>query len=72
MTEQRVEADSRSSVYVARNAKGEPQFAVKVYNGDSAAQIAGAREIALQEYRALQEEFRDDDGNGHGGAAGTS
>ena len=44
----------RSSVKVTRNAKGDPQWEVKVRVGDTAVEVAEAREIALATHRALE------------------
>lgn len=46
--------EGRSSVKVTRNAKGDPQWEVKVRVGDTAVEVATAREIALAEHRALE------------------
>jgi hypothetical protein len=49
--------DSRSSVKVVRNAKGEAQFEVKVYAGDTEAELETAHRIAVARYRELEREF---------------
>jgi hypothetical protein len=46
--------ESKGSVKITRNAKGEPQFEVKVYTGETTADIACARQIALEQYEQLE------------------
>ncbi len=53
-----VEPDGRSSVQVVRNARGTVQLAVKVYAGDSAADVDEARRRAVTIFRSLEDEFR--------------
>lgn len=48
---------SRSSVKVTRNAKGDPQWEIKIRVGDTAVEVAEAREIALATHRALEREL---------------
>ena len=45
---------SRSSVKVTRNAKGDPQWEIKVYVGDDPVDVQIARETALATHRALE------------------
>ncbi len=48
-------AESRSSVQVALNAKGEAQVTVKVYAGEDADEVARIRTIATEQfYEALR------------------
>lgn len=49
--------EGRSSVKVTRNAKGDPQWEIKVRVGDTAAEVAEAREIALATHRALEHDL---------------
>jgi len=46
--------EGRSSVKVTRNAKGDPQWEIKVRVGDTAVEVAEARETALANHRALE------------------
>lgn len=55
--EQETFEGGRSSVKVTRNAKGDPQWEIKVRVGDTAAEVAEAREIALATHRALEAEL---------------
>lgn len=57
MTEAQQALESRSSVKITCNAKGDPQWEVKVYAGDSEADVEAARSLALAQYRDLQAEF---------------
>jgi hypothetical protein len=47
----------RSSVRVVRNARGDEQFEVKVYAGDSERDVEEARRRAVDCYRRLESEF---------------
>jgi len=48
-------AESRSSVQVALNAKGEAQVTVKVYAGEDADEVARIRGVAIEQfYEALR------------------
>jgi hypothetical protein len=66
------EAESRSSVYVARNAKGDVQVAVKVYVGDDLEEIVSAKETAVAQYRELEREFNGSTGTQREGAGASS
>jgi hypothetical protein len=57
MTGDEVQTESKGSVTISRNAKGEPQFGVKVYSGETAADLDPIRELAVAQYRALHREF---------------
>jgi hypothetical protein len=48
---------SRSSVQVVRNAKGDPQWTVKVRVGDTSDEVEEAGRIALAAHRALEREL---------------
>jgi hypothetical protein len=50
--------ESKSSVKVVRNAKGEPQWEVKVVVGDDESVLNDARRIAVAQYQALGRELR--------------
>lgn len=50
--------ESKSSVKVVRNAKGEPQWEVKVVVGDDESVLNEARQIAVAQYQALGRELR--------------
>ncbi len=53
--EQQIE--SRSSVKISRNAKGEAQFEVKVYDGSTEEELDEVRRIAVVQYEALEREL---------------
>jgi hypothetical protein len=55
--EHEAQQDARSSIKATRNAKGEPQFEVKVRVGDTEAELDEARRIAVAQYRALTSEL---------------
>jgi len=49
--------ESRSSVKLVRNAKGDTQVEVKVYVGDSQEQVDQARDLAVRAYQELVRNF---------------
>jgi hypothetical protein len=49
--------EQRSSIRLTRNAKGDTQIDVKVRVGDTEADVAHARDLALRVYRELWAEF---------------
>lgn len=49
--------ESKGSVKITRNAKGDAQFEVKVYVGEPEAAISTARQIAESQYRQLETTF---------------
>jgi hypothetical protein len=53
MSTPEVQTESKGSVKISRNAKGEPQFEVKVYVGESAEDLDPVREVAIGQYNAL-------------------
>lgn len=57
-------AESRSSVKITCNSKGDPQWEVKVYVGDDETAIDAARQRALSQYRSLETEFFPRSGGG--------
>lgn len=50
-------AESRSSVKLTRNAKGDTQIEVKVYVGDSDDDLEHARQKAVDVYNQLRTEY---------------
>lgn len=50
--------ESKSSIKVVRNAKGEPQWEVKVVAGDDESVLNEARRIAVAQHRALERDLR--------------
>lgn len=57
MSTPEVQTESKGSVKISRNAKGEPQYEVKVYAGEPELLISSARQIAVSQYRALEDEL---------------
>lgn len=55
--EQQFQLEQRSSVKLVRNAKGDPQWEIKVVAGDEEADVERARQLALDQYRDLETEF---------------
>lgn len=53
-----VQTESRSSVAVAMNAKGEAQVTVKVYDGADETELERIRRLAVATYQALCAEVR--------------
>lgn len=51
-------AEQKSSVKVSRNAKGDPQWEIKVVVGTAEYEISLSRAIAVTQYRALEAELR--------------
>lgn len=49
--------ESRSSVKLTRNAKGDCQLEVKVYEGYDPGEFAAAKAEAITAYRELEREF---------------
>jgi len=49
--------EPKSSIRIARTAKGDPQFEVKVYEGATAEELDRMRGLAVAEYKALNDEF---------------
>ena len=49
--------DSKSSVTLARNAKGECQPQVKVYEGTTKEELARISDLAVDQFRNLEREF---------------
>jgi hypothetical protein len=49
--------EQRSSVEVSRNAKGDAQLRVKLYDGVAEAEVDRLRGLATDTYRALEREF---------------
>lgn len=56
-SEQETYEGGRSSVQVVRNAKGEPQWTIKVRVGDSEEEIVAAYKIAVKAHHALEAEL---------------
>jgi hypothetical protein len=52
-----VQTESKGSVKITRNAKGEAQFEVKAYIGDTDDELTYVRLLAVNHYRALEAEF---------------
>ena len=48
---------ARSSVQIARSARGALQVAVKIYSGDSAGDVEEARRRAVDVFRSLEAEL---------------
>jgi hypothetical protein len=51
------QVEQRSRVKITRNAKGEAQFEVSVVSGQEVAELVRIRELAVAQYRALEEEL---------------
>ena len=51
------ESVQRSSIKLVRNAKGDTQVEVKVYVGDTDADVLKARQLAVDTYRQVVAEF---------------
>jgi hypothetical protein len=49
--------EQRSSVKLARNAKGDCQIEVKVYAGETEDEVTRIREIAQRQYRLAEDTF---------------
>lgn len=49
--------ESRSKVKVTRNAKGDAQWEISVVSGEQVEEMVRLREIAVAQYRALQEQL---------------
>ncbi len=49
--------DARSSVKLARNAKGDTQIEVKVRVGDTVTEVDAAKQIALATYQQLERDL---------------
>ncbi len=49
--------ESRSSISLTRNAKGDCQPAVKVYEGTTEDEIERIRKMAVDQFRKLEAEF---------------
>lgn len=49
--------EQRSSVKLVRNAKGDPQWELKVVVGEDEVAVERARELAVQMHRAMEAEF---------------
>lgn len=52
------QVDSRSSVKVVRNAKGDTQVEVKIYAGEEDSEVERVRALAVQTYQTLLEELQ--------------
>jgi hypothetical protein len=57
MSTPEVQTESKGSVKIARNAKGEAQFEVKVYVGEQQSDLDAARELAIGQYNALDRDL---------------
>lgn len=55
--EQETYETGRSSVKVTRNAKGDPQWEIKVRVGDTEAEIVAAYKLAVLAHHALEAEL---------------
>lgn len=51
------QAGSKNAIKAVRNAKGDPQFEIKVIDGATEAELAALRAIAVREYQALGREL---------------
>lgn len=49
--------ESKSSVEIKENAKGEPQVTVKIYRGDGEALVKDAAKLAVKMFRYTQKEL---------------
>ena len=51
------QGESKSSIKISRNAKGEAQFEIKAYEDVLVDEMTRLREIAVSNYKALNSEF---------------
>jgi hypothetical protein len=57
MSSPEVQTESKGSVKIVRNSKGDAQWEVKAYIGDTEQELAQARELALAQYNHLDRDL---------------